>query len=135
MRGQDPQANVLYEMWSMILHIFRSPPLPISLPTLSQSSPSTSRRPQISTTAFGLLFIGISMSLMLFGILTFIIGFVLMPLVMMLLMLFYFVGIVSKISEIGRAVLWPSTDCTKLAPGNKPHVSLSKYQFRFIVVY
>ncbi|KAH6758601.1 hypothetical protein C2S52_001380 [Perilla frutescens var. hirtella] len=119
MRGEDPQTKVLHELWSMIVHVFRSPPLPVDFPSLSPSSPSTSsssRRPQISPAAFGLLFIGISMALMLFGIVTFLIGFVLMPLVTMLVMLFYFVGIVSKLSEIGRSILWPATDCSKVAP-------------------
>lgn len=60
------------------------------------------------------------MALMLFGIVTFLIGFVLMPLVIMLVLLFYFAAIVSKLSEIGRSILWPASDCNnKVAPGNK----------------
>ncbi|KAL8478805.1 hypothetical protein ACS0TY_030617 [Phlomoides rotata] len=94
MREHDP----LYEMRSMIGHILRSPaPLP---PVSFDSTPPA---------AFGLLFIGISMALMLFGILTFFIGFVLMPLVFVLLLLFYFVRIVSKLWEIVRTILCPSS--------------------------
>ncbi|XP_042035785.1 uncharacterized protein LOC121782130 [Salvia splendens] len=117
MRGQDPQTMALNDLWSMMVHCFRPPPLSISFPTLSPpQSPTASRRLQISPTAFGLLFIGISMALMLFGIVTFLIGFVLMPLVIMLVTLFYFAGIVAKVSEIGRSILWPSSDCYKVAP-------------------
>ncbi|KAG8384982.1 hypothetical protein BUALT_Bualt04G0174800 [Buddleja alternifolia] len=117
MREEDEQTRVLYELCSMIIHIFRSPPLPISFPTLS-SQPSSSSSPpsQISPAAFGSLFIGISVALMLFGSVTFLIGFILMPLVIMLVMLFYFVGIVSNLSEIGRSILWPGYDSYKVAP-------------------
>ncbi|KAL1531557.1 hypothetical protein AAHA92_31683 [Salvia divinorum] len=118
MRGHDPQTKALHDLWSMMVHCFRPPPLSISFPTLSppQSPTASPRRLQISPTAFGLLFIGISMALMLFGIVTFLIGFVLMPLVIMLVTLFYLAGIVSKVSEIGRSILWPSSDCYKVAP-------------------
>ncbi|KAK4426043.1 hypothetical protein Salat_1372800 [Sesamum alatum] len=113
MREQDEQTRALQELRSMIIHILPSPPLPISFPTLSLLSSSSS---QISTTAFGLLFTGISIALMLFGIVTFLIGFVLMPLVFMLVLLFFFAGIVSKLLEIGRTIFWPVSDCNKVAP-------------------
>ncbi|KAI3463119.1 hypothetical protein Pfo_019782 [Paulownia fortunei] len=122
MREQDQQTRVLYELWSMIIHILRSPPLPISFPSLSllsSWSSSPSQRPQISPAAFGSLFIGISIALMLFGLVTFVIGFVLMPLVMLLVLLFYFVGIVSKLSEIGRSILWPASDSNKKSNGQR----------------
>ncbi|KAL0377279.1 UNVERIFIED_CONTAM: hypothetical protein Sradi_3033400 [Sesamum radiatum] len=105
MREQDRHTRVLYELCSMIIHILRSPPLPICFPSLSLlSSPpssSSSLPPQISPAAFGSLFIGISIALMLFGSVTFVIGLILMPLVITLVLLFYFVGIVSNLSEIG----------------------------------
>ncbi|KAI3457822.1 hypothetical protein Pfo_014485 [Paulownia fortunei] len=120
MREQDQQIRVLYELCSMTIHILRSPPLPISLPSLSllssPSSSSSSRPPQISPAAFGSLFIGISIALMLFGSVTFVIGFILMPLVITLVMLFYIAGIVSNLSEIGRAILWPAPDSNNVAP-------------------
>ncbi|GFP81569.1 hypothetical protein PHJA_000300200 [Phtheirospermum japonicum] len=74
----------------MTIHILRSPPLPVSFPNLfvlSLSPPSSSSPPrQISPAAFGSLFIGISIALMLFGSATFIIRFILMPLVITLVM-------------------------------------------------
>ncbi|KAL3829470.1 hypothetical protein ACJIZ3_018272 [Penstemon smallii] len=120
MREQDQQTRVLYDLCSMIFNILRSPPLPISFPTvtLTPSQPSTS--PQISPAAFGSLFVGISIALMLFGSVTFVIGFILMPLVITLVLLFYFVGIVSNLSEIGRAILWPTYDSNKFAPVRLP---------------
>ncbi|GFP98406.1 hypothetical protein PHJA_001984500 [Phtheirospermum japonicum] len=64
----------------MTINFLRSPPLPISFPNLSVLSsppPSSSSPPlQISPAAFGSLFIGISIALMLFGLVTFIIGFI-----------------------------------------------------------
>ncbi|KAK4410016.1 hypothetical protein Sango_0074600 [Sesamum angolense] len=118
MREEDEQTRGLQELRSMIFHILRSPPLPISFPTFSLLSSWSSQRQQISPAAFGLLFTGISIALMLFGIVTFLIGFVLMPLVFMLVLLFYFAGIVSKLLEIGRTIFcWPLSDCNKVAPG------------------
>ncbi|KAL6587381.1 hypothetical protein OROMI_000359 [Orobanche minor] len=109
MGEEDPQAKAVYEIWSMMVHILRTPSFPISLGSLQPFWSAAQRRPhQISPAAFGLLFTGISMALMLFGIVTFVIGFVLMPLVIMLVMLFYFVRIVAKLSEIARFFLfWP----------------------------
>ncbi|KAK6135097.1 hypothetical protein DH2020_031160 [Rehmannia glutinosa] len=120
MREQDQQIRVLYELCSMTIHILRSPPLPISFPSLSLlSSPpssSSSPPPQISPAAFGSLFIGISVALMLFGSVTFVIGFILMPVVITLLMLFYIAAVVSSLSEFGRAILWPSPYSNNFAP-------------------
>ncbi|PIN19415.1 hypothetical protein CDL12_07919 [Handroanthus impetiginosus] len=120
MREQDEQTRVLYELCSIAIHILRTAPLPVSFPSLSLlSSPpssSSSRRTQISPAAFGSIFIGISVALMLFGSVTFLIGLVLMPLVITLVLLFYIVGIVSNLSEIGRAILWPALDSNKATP-------------------
>ncbi|KAL8538453.1 hypothetical protein ACS0TY_000453 [Phlomoides rotata] len=122
MRNDDEQTRALYELCSMTVHFLRlPPPLPISFPTLSYvSSPppcsSSSRPRQISPVAFGSLFIGISIALMLFGSVTFIIGVVMMPLVITLVTLFYFVGIVSNLSEIGRSILWPAPDSNIFVP-------------------
>ncbi|XP_051117168.1 uncharacterized protein LOC127241924 isoform X3 [Andrographis paniculata] len=110
MRQADEQTGALQQLCSMILHVLPSPPLPVSFPTLSLSSSSSSspRPPHISAAAFGLLFLGISVALMLFGSLTFIIGFFLMPLVITLVLLFYIAAIVSNLSEFAGAILWPT---------------------------
>lgn len=103
---QDEHTRVLYDLCSMIIQILRSPPLPISFPTLAGPSVS-SRATQASPAAFASLFLGISLAMMLFGSVTFVIGFFLMPLVISLVMLFYFVGMIHNLSELGRDILWP----------------------------
>nr|CAD1839054.1 unnamed protein product [Ananas comosus var. bracteatus] len=55
------------------------------------------------------LLLGASLALMLCGSVTFVIGFILMPWVVGLLMVFYFVGIVSNLSGMGRAILCPNS--------------------------
>lgn len=127
----DEQTRVLYDLCSMIIHNFRTTlmPLPVSFPQYLSFLPycqpshlpstSTSRPPQISPAAFGSLFIGIAIALMLFGSVIFVIGFVLMPLVIALVLLFYFAWIISNLSEIGRAILWPAYDSNyKISQGN-----------------
>ncbi|KAL0450809.1 UNVERIFIED_CONTAM: hypothetical protein Slati_1637300 [Sesamum latifolium] len=74
--------------------------------------------------SFWVAFYWISIALMLFGSVTFVIGLILMPLVITLVLMFYVVGIVSNLSEIGRDILWPSPDSIKFEPdvnsnGNK----------------
>ncbi|CAI9777253.1 unnamed protein product [Fraxinus pennsylvanica] len=111
MREQDQQTRVLYELCSMIIHILRTPPLPVSFPSLLGPSLLSSPPPlQNSPAAFGSLFLGISIALMLFGSVTFIIGLILMPLVITLVLLFYIVGVISNLSEFGRTILCPASD-------------------------
>ena len=120
--AQDQQSRVFYELSSMIIHILKSPPLSIPFPksygklrTTSSSSSSSSKSrqsvgfSQVSPTGFASLFLGISLALMLFGSVTFVIGFILMPLVMGLVLLFYAIEILFNLSELGRSILWPRT--------------------------
>ncbi|KAL6514393.1 hypothetical protein OROMI_034299 [Orobanche minor] len=122
MKEQDQQIRVLYELCAMTNHILRAPMLQFSFASLSllfsPPSSSSSPRPQISPAAFGSLFIGISVSLMIFGSVTFMIGFILMPLVITLVILFYVAGFVSNLSEIGRAILSPPPYSTSFAPAS-----------------
>lgn len=62
-------------------------------------------------TAGGLasLMLGISLALMLCGSVTFFIGFMLLPWVIGLVMVFYFVGLVTSISVLGRTFLCYAT--------------------------
>ncbi|KAL2547214.1 hypothetical protein Fot_16447 [Forsythia ovata] len=111
-QGQhDQQSNIFYELSSLILSILRSPP---TLSDLSEQTPAvqprqaTRRAPsmqQITPAGFASLLLGISLSLMLCGSVTFFIGFILMPWVLGLVMFLYFVGVVSSLSMIGRAIL------------------------------
>lgn len=121
---QDQQSGVLYELSSLVLNILRSPPspiqfsdqsLPVPAPPLPPPSSSLSRRSphQISPAGFASLLLGISLALMLCGSVTFFIGFILMPWVLGLVMVFYVVGIVSSLSMLGRSIL-----CYATAPSN-----------------
>ncbi|KAL2519725.1 hypothetical protein Adt_15972 [Abeliophyllum distichum] len=111
-QGQhDHQSNIFYELSSLILSILRSPP---TLSDLSEQTPAVHRRPvtrrapsmqQITPAGFASLLLGISLALMLCGSVTFFIGFILMPWVLALVMFLYFVGVVSSLSMIGRAIL------------------------------
>ncbi|XP_018807032.2 uncharacterized protein LOC108980543 isoform X2 [Juglans regia] len=118
---QDEQSRIFYELSALVLNILRSPPSPIpfsdSSPpqalTTSPSSSSSSRRPspaaQISPAGFASLMLGISLALMLCGSVTFFIGFILMPWILGLVMVFYVAGIVSTLSMLGRSLLCYAT--------------------------
>ncbi|KAK1294066.1 hypothetical protein QJS10_CPA16g00940 [Acorus calamus] len=118
MRGQDQQSRLFYELCSLLLGLLRSPPIPIShsdhhhrLPPPTAVAPG--RRggglQQVTPAAFASLLLGVSMALMLCGSVTFVIGFILMPWVLGLVMVFYMVGVVSNLSGIGRAILCPAS--------------------------
>ncbi|KAL3649900.1 hypothetical protein CASFOL_006303 [Castilleja foliolosa] len=108
---QDYQSKILYELSSLVFNILRSPPLPVDFLDQAPSVLIQRRRPegpsfqQISPAGFASLLLGISLSLMLCGSVTFILGFILMPWVLGLVIFFYFVGIMSSISMIGRSIL------------------------------
>ncbi|KAG5090201.1 hypothetical protein JHK82_048979 [Glycine max] len=105
-RHQDEQSRALYDLSSLVLNLLRSPL------TFSDEVPPASRRPgqaQISPAGFASLLLGISLALMLCGSVTFFIGFVLMPWVLGLVMLFYVAGILSTLSVFGRSILCYAT--------------------------
>ncbi|KAJ8759067.1 hypothetical protein K2173_003305 [Erythroxylum novogranatense] len=118
---QDQQSRVFYELSTLVLNLLRSPqsPIPFSdrAPASVSSSPSSSesrRRSsgamtQISPAGFASLLLGISLTLMLCGSVTFFIGFMLMPWVLGLVMVFYVAGIVSMISMLGRSLFCYAT--------------------------
>ncbi|KAF8378024.1 hypothetical protein HHK36_029357 [Tetracentron sinense] len=116
MRGQDQQSRVFYELCTLILNILRSPPMSIPFsdpPPVTEPSVPSSRRPvtttQISPASIASLLLGISVALMLCGSVTFVIGFILMPWVLGLVMVFFLFGIVSNLSGLGRAIFCPAT--------------------------
>ncbi|MCE2055882.1 hypothetical protein HAX54_043660 [Datura stramonium] len=111
-RQQDQQSKVFEELSSLILNILRSPPAPIEFYDDSLSTPSSSGRrtaasgsmQNITPAGFASLLLGISFALMLCGSVTFFIGFLMMPWVLALVMVFYVAGIVYSLSMIGRAI-------------------------------
>ncbi|XP_047047005.1 uncharacterized protein LOC124652024 isoform X4 [Lolium rigidum] len=64
---------------------------------------------QVAEAGVASMQLGVSMELMLCGLLTFMLGFFLMPWVLDLACVFLFVGFVTNLSGIGRAILcWPA---------------------------
>ena len=91
---QDQQSKVFHELLALILNILRSPPTPISFSDESLALMTTTRLAmvlasrrsstevvvaQITSTGFASLILGILLALMLCGLVTFFIGFLLMP--------------------------------------------------------
>ncbi|KAK2636814.1 hypothetical protein Ddye_031606 [Dipteronia dyeriana] len=124
---QDQQSRVFYELSALVLNLLRSPPSDMAyadqsssraLVSSSSSTATTTRRyppssAQITPAGFASLMLGISLSLMLCGSVTFFIGFFLMPWVLGLVMLFYVAGIVSTISVLGKTIF-----CYAMAPSS-----------------
>ncbi|KAI6700855.1 hypothetical protein NL676_015179 [Syzygium grande] len=87
-------------------HILKFPP-PVAFPVVD----SASRQPrlavasmaQVSPAALASLFVGISLALMLFGSVAFVIGLILMPWVVLLVLLICTAGMVSALCELARA--------------------------------
>lgn len=109
---EDPQSRVLHEISSLLLKILRSPPPPVPLSDhvmeLSSAISSSSRilpSSQMTPAGFAFLLLGISLALMLCGSVTFFLGFMLMPWILVLATIFYVVGIVSSLSMLGRSLL------------------------------
>ncbi|XP_072972574.1 uncharacterized protein [Typha angustifolia] len=110
MRSEGQQSRLIYELCALLFTILRSPtesppPLP---PPPGRRSRSSMRASHVSPAGFASLLLGVSLALMLCGSVTFVVGFILMPWVIGLVMFFYFVGIVSYLSGMGRAFLCPS---------------------------
>ncbi|RWW58726.1 hypothetical protein BHE74_00034382 [Ensete ventricosum] len=127
MRGEEDQTSrFLNELCSILFAVLRSPQLAIR----SSSAPSpgvgrigteempyrsplpTPRRrrlPHASPAALASLMLGVSIALMLGGSVTFVLGFMLMPWVIGMLTVLYLAGIITTVSELGRAILFPST--------------------------
>lgn len=133
-RQQDQQSRAFYELSALVLNLMRSPPSPISFsdeaPMMSPAV-SSSRRlvpAQISPVGFASLLLGISLTLMLCGSVTFFLGFILMPWVIGLVMVLYVAGVVSTLSTLGRSILCyataPSTP-RKDVPGTFDYKGLS----------
>ncbi|CAI8618526.1 unnamed protein product [Vicia faba] len=115
MRGnQDQQSKIIYELSSLVFNLLQFPPTPVSFSDRAPIMPvppsvSSLRRSmaasQITPAGFVSLLLGISMSLMLCGSVTFVIGFMLLPWILGLVLVFYVVGVVSAISVFGRSIL------------------------------
>ncbi|KAL9332806.1 hypothetical protein ACSQ67_002416 [Phaseolus vulgaris] len=107
---QDQQYRALCDLSALVLDLIRSPPTPLPFSDNVPAAPSQrSAPPQITPAGFASLLLGVSLALMLCGSVTFFIGFVLMPWVLGLVMLFYVAGILSSLSVFGRSILCYAT--------------------------
>ncbi|GMH27424.1 hypothetical protein Nepgr_029267 [Nepenthes gracilis] len=124
MRRQDQQSRVFSELSSLLFNIIRSPPSPIQFsddrPPVLSPLPLRRRQvpamPQITPAGFASLMLGISLTLMLCGSVTFFIGFILMPWVIGFAMVLYFVGFVWSLSVLGRSIVCYATSSSCSSP-------------------
>ncbi|CAN6472343.1 unnamed protein product [Victoria cruziana] len=112
MRSQDQHSRILRELCSLVFGVLGSPISPrhcVSSPSRPVSIPTTSGRQPAAVTPSGLasLLLGVSLTLMLCGSLTFMIGFILMPWVLGLVTVLHMIGFVSSLSGLARLVLAP----------------------------
>ncbi|URE12799.1 hypothetical protein MUK42_21760 [Musa troglodytarum] len=107
-RGSDPKSPL-----RALLHSLRHPSLPstrhshhhhLLLGLRFGAAPVPSH-----STDSALMLLRLSMPLILAGSVTFVIGFMLIPWVLEMLTVFYLAGIVSNLSVLGRAILFPSS--------------------------
>ncbi|KQJ90934.1 uncharacterized protein LOC100843716 [Brachypodium distachyon] len=93
------QSRLLYELCALLLTILRPP---------GEHGPRPWPR-QVTAAGAASMLLGASVALMLCGSVTFMLGFFLMPWVVGLACVFLFVGFVTNLSGIGRAILcWPA---------------------------
>jgi hypothetical protein len=111
-QNQDQQSKIICELSSLVFNLLQSSPTQLSYSDrapIVPVHPSALRRSvavsQITPAGFASFVLGISMALMLCGSVTFVIGFMLMPWVLGLVMVFYVAGIVSSLSVLGRSIL------------------------------
>lgn len=110
-QNQDQQSRVFEELSALVLNLLRSP------------TPVRRRLPEITPAGFASLLLGMSLTLMLCGSVTFFIGFLLMPWVLGLVMVFYVAGIVTTISMLGRSLL-----CYATAPPSSPQKEIPAWK-------
>ncbi|KNA07053.1 hypothetical protein SOVF_175600 [Spinacia oleracea] len=136
--NHNQQSRVLYELSSLVLNILRHPPSPSSLnfsdhhlypPSSSSSAAAVRLPPQITPAGFASLMLGISLALMLCGSVTFFIGFMLLPWVIGLVMVFYFVGLVTSISVLGRAFLCYAISAPPSSSPSSPRKDFPAWKF------
>ncbi|XP_015971277.1 uncharacterized protein LOC107494756 isoform X2 [Arachis duranensis] len=119
---EDYQSRVLYELCSMIHRTLKFPYHPYPFPSSSSSSSSSSSQPwwtmlswaavsssQNSPAAFASMFLGISLTLMLFGSATFLVGFIMLPWVTLLVVIFCVASLVSNLSKLLNRLILGST--------------------------
>ncbi|GJM98333.1 hypothetical protein PR202_ga15332 [Eleusine coracana subsp. coracana] len=103
------QSRLLYELCALLLTILRSPP-----EDGAGARPRALLPRQVTPAGVASMLLGASMALMLCGSVIFMLGFFLMPWVLGFGCVFLFVGFVTNLSGIGRAIfLWPAASSPK----------------------
>ncbi|KAK8924221.1 hypothetical protein KSP39_PZI019452 [Platanthera zijinensis] len=118
MRSEDQQQHeAVNDLCALLWTALRSPPIPI--PFAGTDSPvapaiqsglrrdpaASGRLPPMSPSGMASLMLGISLSLMFCGSVAFVIGFMMMPWVLSMAMLLYFLGIVYSVFGMCKAAL------------------------------
>ncbi|GMI87672.1 hypothetical protein like AT1G27290 [Hibiscus trionum] len=108
----DEHLRVFHELSGLVMSLLRSPMMPMPSPDRSRASvrrphnpPPVLSRKKISPAGFAWLLLGISVSLMVCGSITFLIGFMLMPWLLGLVVVLYVAGIISAVSALGRSII------------------------------
>ncbi|KAL0906745.1 hypothetical protein M5K25_025263 [Dendrobium thyrsiflorum] len=120
MTTSEQDYGIFSELCSLLFSALRSPM--ISIPFADTDAPSPTARsrrpiipvawgrlPPISPAGMVSLFLGVSLALMLCGSVTFFIGFMMMPWVLGMMFLLYFLGIISFFSGLCKAALISQT--------------------------
>ncbi|PKA61358.1 Squamosa promoter-binding-like protein 16 [Apostasia shenzhenica] len=145
MKGDEIQSGVLHELGSFVLSTLRFPLATIHSAGSDEFAPAprlplpralaaTGRLPPLSPAGLVSLLLGISLTLMLCGSVTFVIGFMMMPWVMAMVMFLYFCGIISSVSSLWKALigLASSLDLLRTCPReNTAEVMWSIYIIAF----
>ncbi|RWV95742.1 hypothetical protein GW17_00041610 [Ensete ventricosum] len=109
MSGEGQTPSLFYDLFSIVFNILLSLQLVIPTTTFFLASASELLPYQWHSTDSASMLPRLLMPLILAGSVTFVIGFMLMPWVLGMLTVFYLAGIVSNLSVLGRAILFPSS--------------------------
>uniref|UniRef100_A0A0E0M350 Uncharacterized protein n=1 Tax=Oryza punctata TaxID=4537 RepID=A0A0E0M350_ORYPU len=99
--AEADQSRAMYELCALLLTVLRAWP-----EEGGGRAPAWPR--QVTAAGVASMLLGASVALMLCGSVTFMLGFFLMPWVIGLACVFLFVGFVTNLSGIWRAILWPA---------------------------
>ncbi|KAI3983496.1 hypothetical protein MKX01_038916 [Papaver californicum] len=154
--GQDQNSKVFHELCGLVQSILRSPHLipsssssssngistttssrrTITIPSSSNSTTTSISTAQVSPAGFASLLLGVSLALMLCGSVTFVIGFILMPWVLGLVMVLYFAGIISNLSGLGRALLYPvmTFPVSPVPPPSRKEISVAQFLWSLLIL-
>uniref|UniRef100_A0A0D9XFG0 Uncharacterized protein n=1 Tax=Leersia perrieri TaxID=77586 RepID=A0A0D9XFG0_9ORYZ len=106
--GEGDQSRAMYELCALLLTVLRSSP------ELGGGRPWPR---QVTAAGVASMLLGASVALMLCGSVTFMLGFFLMPWVIGLACVFLFVGFVTNLSGIWRAIiLWLAAGADACSP-------------------